>query len=384
MKKINLLVDARIFGGEGQGTLTYISGLYHALLKNYGDDYNIYFASYDQAAVKKHFKKECIHFIPLKSRNRLWLWLQEYPNLIRKYDIDFAHFQYITPFIKNCRFIVTTHDVLFNDFAESFSMTYAQMRNILFKHSLKNSDIRLTVSEYSKNAIHRHYGIPTESIQVTPNAPMDIYLKKIDRQKSKALVQQKYGLQQYILYVSRIEKRKNQLQLLKAYTELKLSEHNIQLVFVGNDTLNYEAFSAQIKNLKGQDRTNVHWISDWVSNEDLTHIYNAAQLFVYPSKAEGYGIPPIESAVLGINTICSKATAMQDYHFFGDNHIDTDNLELLKACILKNLRNPTPDNALQKIAQTIQQKYTWNHSATVLHQNILQLQMAAHTKKVAI
>lgn len=254
MKKINLLIDARIFGGEGQGTLTYLSGLYNALLKSYGDYYNLYFAAYDETALRKHFSKEVAHFIPLNSHNRLWLWLKEYPSLIKKYEIDFAHFQYITPFIKNCRFIVTTHDVLFNDFPTDFSITYAKMRNILFKHALKNSDIRFTVSQYSKEAIHRHYGIPIESLAVTPNAPMDIYLQKIDRQASKALAKEKYGLKKYILYVSRIEKRKNQLQLLKAYKDLKLAEQDIQLVFVGNNTLNYEAFSTEVQALEGSNK----------------------------------------------------------------------------------------------------------------------------------
>ena len=81
-----------------------------------------------------------------------------------------AHFQYVTPFFKNTKFAVTTHDVLFNDFPNSFSWSYRNLRNFLFKKSLQNSEIKCTVSPYSQQTIAKYYHLEESELTITPNA----------------------------------------------------------------------------------------------------------------------------------------------------------------------------------------------------------------------
>jgi len=370
MKKIKLLVDARNFGGEGQGSLTYLKGLYGALLRHYGDVYELYFAGYDEAAVRETFDEEDVRFLLLKNTSRLKLWFNEFPDLLRKYDIEFAHFQYITPIKKICRYIVTTHDVLFNDFPEEFSWRYRTQRNFLFKRSLQQSDIRLTVSEYSRQKIAQHYGISKDTIRITPNAPMDDFLAPFDKEASTHFIQNKYNFNKYILYVSRLEPRKNHQALLYAWRELDLAKQGIHLVFVGNNTLNDTSLTDSFQHLTSEENAHFHWLRG-LSDATLLELYRAATLFVYPSKAEGFGIPPLEAGVLGVNTICANATAMQDFNFFKNNHIPPDNLALLKTTIWLNLNLPPSQIELNNIAQLIRQKYSWKASAEVLHEEVL-------------
>jgi len=370
MKKIKLLVDARNFGGEGQGSLTYLKGLYRAFLHHYGDMYELYFAGYDKAAVMEVFGEYDIRFILLKNKSRIKLWLNEFPDTIKKHNIEFAHFQYITPIKKACRYIVTTHDVLFNDFPEEFGWRYRAQRNFLFKRSLQHSDIRLTVSEYSRKKIAQHYGIDIDTIEITPNAPMANFLAPFDKERSVRFVQSKYGLNKYILYVSRLEPRKNHKTLLKAWRDLDMAKQGIQLVFVGNNTLNDNSLTDSFEHLTKEEATHFYWLRG-LNDRELLEIYRAATLFVYPSKAEGFGIPPLEAGVLGVNTICSNVTAMQDFNFFRNNHISLENPGLLKTMIWINMNLPPKATELDNIAKLIRQKYSWKVSADVLHEEVL-------------
>lgn len=372
MNKLRLLVDARSIGGEGQGIVTYIAGVYSEMLDNFSDRYEVFFAGYNFAELKKCFpqisKKQ---FIPVASKSRSVLFFYEFPKIIRQYKIDFAHFQYVVPFIKNCKFITTCHDVLFNDFPEDFSESYRRRRNLLFKRSLKKSELKLTVSNYSRAAIARHYNLDSEDIFVTPNAVKPVYFEEYNKKNASEYIKKKYNIENFLLYVSRVEPRKNHLMLLQAYQEMKLANQDLQLVFIGGDTLNSVEITNQFEALKKERPNHFHWIK-YVEGDDLLEFYRAARMFVYPSKAEGFGIPPIEAAAMRINTLSSNVTAMGDFDFLFDNHFSPYEPEDLKKLITQNLLAPPSDLELIKISDIIKRRYSWRNAANLLHQLIQQ------------
>lgn len=372
MNPIRLLVDGRVMTGEGQGSATYLKGLYNGLQERYGESYELFFAGYDFAAMKAAFpfiKKE--QFIPLTTESRLKLLFFEFPRIIEEYQIQFAHFQYVTPFIKNCKFIVTTHDVLFNDFKADFPLLYRLKRNFLFKQSLQKSEVCLTVSRYSQERIAEHYDLLKESIKITPNAVRAAFFEKYDAEAVQERIEQQFGAKNYLLYLSRIEPRKNHQMVMDAYRKLELHQENIQLVFVGSDTLKSKKETDQINKMKQDFPAHFHWLSG-LTDEEVLDIYRGARLFVYPSKAEGFGIPPIEAAAAGIPTICSNATAMQDFDFFGNNCFSPENLEELTMKIRNELDRPMKNWKRSDIQESIQQKYNWTTSANVLHEWVVQ------------
>ena len=305
MKKIKILVDARIIGGEAQGSVTYLLGLYHALMKRFPNSYSLYFAGHHLEAMQQQFPNiPAQQFISLPTQNRLMLLTKVYPKIIAQLQPDFVHFQYICPLIKNCRSIVTTHDVLFNDFPEEFSTWFRLSRNYLFKRSLVHSDIRLTVSDYSRKAIAQHYHLPAKSIAITPNAVRKAFFEAYDKKQAQDYIRQKYKLGPYLLYASRIETRKNQHLLLQAYLDLGLAEKGLHLVFIGNDTHQNSGLDEKLQALAPLARKHCHWLKE-INDTDLLTFYRAAKVFVYPSKAEGFGIPPLEAAACRIPTLLS-------------------------------------------------------------------------------
>jgi glycosyltransferase involved in cell wall biosynthesis len=369
-KKKSILVDAHIFDKEPQGTTTYIKGLYNAFAEMFSEDYNIYITASNIDLLKHSFPTlPQQNFIPLKkcsSPERLTI---AFPAIINKYKIDYAHFQQIAPLVKNCRFIVTVHDLLFNDFTDMFSFTYRFSRNMLFKKALKQADIKLTVSNYSREAIKKYYGI--ENVHITSNAVAERYFDAYDKTVSIEWVKRKFNISNYILYVSRIEERKNHLMLLKAYRKLKLFEKGIALVFVGRNDMPVVALEEEMNNLQPEEKPFFSWFQ-FVNDEELLELYRGSLLFVYPSIAEGFGIPPLEAAALKINTLCSNTTAMKDFDFFESNQFDPYNFSELCNKLSQNTRIFPSEDKLKEISDNIKKRYSWYTAATIINDLINQ------------
>src|SRR5690606_5065223 len=182
-------------------------------------------------------------------------------------------------------------------------------RKYLFYLSAKKSDILLTVSEYSKKEIAKIYSIPEQQIHVTPNA-VDIF------EGEYFSIKKKYNLRNYLLFVSRFEPRKNHCSLLNAYINLGLSEKGYDLVFIGskNEPIEEEAYARLVDQIPISLKKNIFFFES-LSWAELHSFYRDAECFVYPSLAEGFGIPPIEAAMNNTKVVCSNQTAMRDFDF---------------------------------------------------------------------
>lgn len=353
-RKINVLVDAHIFDQSFQGTATYLKGVYNSLVKN--DNFQITICANNIENIKTHFADERFNFIKLRSKSKIKRLVIEIPKIIKLGDFDFAHFQYIAPPIKHCKFIITIHDLLFLDFKDSFPLSYRIKNRILFYYSSVRSDLLLTVSEYSRERISKHFGLNRNRIFVTPNAVDDKNpIHKVD-------IKEKYQLSKYILFVSRFEPRKNHIGLLRAFIQLKLYEKEYQLVFVGSkdEAIESKAFEFLKKQIPDSIQEHVKFFEK-IPSQDLDYLYQEAECFIYPSKAEGFGIPPLEAAILETKVLCSNTTSMSDFDFlaYSFDPRDQDEFNHKLNDILDDKNYPS-----KQIRKAILDKYNWDIIAT--------------------
>jgi glycosyltransferase involved in cell wall biosynthesis len=354
MKTIKIFVDCHVFDGNFQGTTTYIKGLYSELLQD--KNFHFVFAANDIAFLETIFgTHENLTYVAYKSANKFARLLFDIPKIIKRHNIDYAHFQYVVPPFKKCRYIVTIHDVLFLDFPQSFPLTYRIKNKFLFKSSAKYSEIVLSVSEYSKKQIQRHLNI--KDIVVTPNAVDKVFFEPYDKISVKELVKNKFGAANYFLFVSRWEPRKNHHRLLKAFVENQHHKTH-DLVFVGDKAIENKEYNEYYKSLTEEIRAKIYTFNK-VSFEDLMSLVRGADLSIYPSVAEGFGIPPLESLAANVPTICSNATAMSDFEFFGDSLFNPLDLEELKNKIEIGLK----DTRTAQKRDEMQQKFNWKFAA---------------------
>ncbi len=358
---MKLFVDAHVLDDLSQGSKTYLSGLYNAACEiDHQTDFFI--ATNTSASFQREVAPQLnVRHLVYGSSNKVWRLGLEIPHMIRNHKMDWAHFQYISPAIKRCKEIVTIHDLLFLDYPEYFPLDYRLLKNFLFKRSAVRAEWVLTVSEYSKQAISNHYHIEPERIIITPNGILEQYWED---EGSNEIPNSFSGLKQFILYVSRIEPRKNQVGLLKSYLDLGLWKQGIQLVFVGGHGISTPSFTQLLNSLGEKIRESIY-VFENLPLKDLKWMYKNCSLFVYPSFAEGFGIPPLEALACGANVICSSTTAMSEFQFLGDRLFDPNNRDEMVQKIEFFLKRPEPQG-LGETKTYLKAKYSWAESANRL------------------
>lgn len=358
-KKIRLFIDAHVFDGIPQGTVTYVSGLYSELVKD--GRFQLFVGSNDIEIAKKYLFSDNFIHIKYNTHSKFKRLLITIPRILKVYKIDIAHFQYISPISKSCKYIVTIHDLLFMDFPNSFPLTYRIKNLALFYLTGKWADLVTTVSEYSRQSIHKHFSIPLSDIILTPNA---ISLSEEGAEQVKELIDK-----DFILYVSRIEPRKNQGLLLRIWSELELHRRKMLLVFVGAEGIYDKDFINALEHLNIEQKNNVLWLKR-VPEKQLIWLYKNCSLFVYPSLAEGFGIPPIEAAYHGSKVLCSNKTAMKDFIFFNEFLFSPDSETEFKNKLEWALNNPFPH---EFVINSIKSKYNWKVIANSFANEIIKL-----------
>jgi glycosyltransferase involved in cell wall biosynthesis len=360
MKKIKLFVDGHWFDDLYQSPCGFLKGLYGELLND--DRFELYIAAVDLKQVRSEFNdSERIRYIPYKYHSKYYRLSIDIPSIISRYKIDMAHYQYVSPIVKTCKEIVTIHDVLFKDFPDQFPWTYRFSKDFLFKRSARRSDLITTVSGYSAEAIIRHYNVSPRKVKIIPYGISTDIIKQRELGELPD-IKSIYKLGGYLLCVSRVEPRKNHVTLVRAFVELGLWKRNFKLVLIGRTDIRVAELENYIDELPDDIRKNILRLRN-ISFLELLGFYKEASLFVYPSLAEGFGVPPLEASVLETKILCSNATAMADFTFFEDDLFDALNIGELKSKILFKLDQDDKPRQ-EMISQRIRSSYNWQHIAS--------------------
>lgn len=354
---LKIFVDCHVFDGSAQGTTTYLKGLYQELIKDKAISF--FLASFEVEHLKKVFGDHPnVTYVKYANHNKFYRLLFDIPKLIKQNKIDYAHFQYIVPPIKYCKYIITIHDLLFLDLPEYFPLSYRIKNTFLFKWSAKHSDLVLSVSEFSKQQIQKHFKI--KQVTITPNAVDDVFFESYDKEEIRVEIKSKYNIQDYWIFISRWEPRKNHHTLLNVFVENKFYE-KFHLVLLGDKAITNPKFNSIYNDLDEAIKSKII-ILNKVKFDELLLLLRGASLSIYPSFAEGFGIPPLEAAAVGIPSICSNTTAMSDFTFFGKalfNPLD-------KKDLLEKIEFGLHQQDTKKLSDFVQMNYNWKLSASRL------------------
>jgi len=199
-----------------------------------------------------------------------------------------------------------------------------------FQYACRNADKIIAVSKQTADDIIEYFGVNPARVEVVYQSCNTGFTDNIDDEK-KQLVRNKYRLPgHYILHVGNIEERKNSLTLIKA---VHIAKIDISVVIIGRKTNYYK----RVRRFIDDNRLkNIH-ILETISNDELPSIYQMADIFVYPSLFEGFGIPIIESLFSGTPVITSKGGCFPEAGGPDSIYINALDHEELAAAIQKVL-----------------------------------------------
>lgn len=235
------------------------------------------------------------------------------PNVLKNEKIQLYHVPQNgigLPSSKDCKFVITLHDVIPYRMPETVSDRYLNLFSEYIPKIISQCDAIITVSIFSKMDIIKAFNYPEEKIYVTPLASESIY-RPLDKMISKYIAKKYYSIKgDFILYVGGFSPRKNIMGIIESFSKLiSLYKDPISLVIVGNRGKSYSLYKKCAEKLNIQDKV---IFPGFIPINHLPYIYNAAKLFVYPSFYEGFGLPPIEAMSCGIPVITSNTTSIPE------------------------------------------------------------------------
>ncbi len=203
------------------------------------------------------------------------------------------------------RQVVTVHDLTPVDHPECMGKLFGLWYRRLWKKLLPRVERILTVSRFTRQRILDVYGLDEDRVVVTPLAAAEQFRPAGDEQIAQARRAAGIGPEPYILTVGTIEPRKNLPRLLEAWKQVYPKHRGLRLVIVG------AAGSESVfgPTAKAAPAAGLH-LAGRVEDAHLPGLYSGAELMVYPSLYEGFGLPPLEAMACGTPVVVSNAPAL--------------------------------------------------------------------------
>ncbi len=263
--------------------------------------------------------------------------------------------------------IVTVHDIIpymTRDDPEqkSYRRFIDRWVDSLAMKNLRYSDRIITISDYTRLMLIENLNIPPEKIRVILlGLDLDVFKPSEVSQEFKV----RYHIDprnKYILYVGSELPRKNLNRLLEAFATVKRTNPNTRFIKIGSpdQVRNFRKLQDQILKLNLENEV---ILVNHVPRNELISFYNLADVFVFPSLYEGFGIPPLEAMACGAPVICSNAASLPEV--VGDAAISVDPYDVSNwaDAIVEVLNNNDLRNCLRSKSIGRAAQFSWERMA---------------------
>lgn len=336
-------IDVTALPPQPFGAANYIINLAQALLRIDTTNEYVIFTKPAHAAL---FDSSCAQIIQsaLPSLFLRLVWEQTVlPILVRRHQLDVLHSPHYTmPIAKPCRSVVTIHDLTFFLYPEMHLFHKRLFFRTMMRVATRHADALIAISHSTRADMLRilraspdkiqviHYGVGSHFRPINDSGILDAFCHR-------------YRLPRpFIVYVGNFEPRKNLPTLVRAFAHLVRDGMPHALVLTGTRGWKDKPIFTAVKEL--DLFAQVHF-PGYIPQSELPMLYNAADLFVYPSLYEGFGLPVLEAMACGVPVVTSDIASMPEVT--GDAAIlippqDTDALaDAMKSILTDSARRAT-------------------------------------------
>ncbi|MEW6066930.1 MAG: glycosyltransferase family 1 protein [Nitrospirota bacterium] len=294
-----------------------------------------------------------------------------FSRLINKYepDIFFATFQ-VAPFNVSCPMVIVLHDMMDLMYKDAFTHHNFIIKTGLkhfFKFAIpmcvKKAAAIITVSESTKHDLLSYFNIDSKKVTAVLEGVEEKFRPVTDKETLLG-VKERYGLpDRFILYLGSIKPYKNLDGVLRSFSRLhELTFHdNVKLVISGLKHFSLDKIEAEIERLNIKDKV---LRIGFIAEEDLPAVYSLAEVFLFPSIWEGFGLPVLEAMACGTPVITSNTSSLPEVIGDAGIQVNPHNVEDIAYNIKLLLQDTLLRNALSRKGIQRAKTFTWEKAAT--------------------
>lgn len=270
---------------------------------------------------------------------------------------DFA----LPPTGKTLRKVVTVHDLAFLEHPEYAVPSLAATLGKVVPEAVAAADVVCTVSQEVSRTLIKHFHTPREKLTVIPNG-VSPYFRRITDPILLQSTHHKFGLKHpFVLGVGTLEPRKNHIGLIKAFYQAQKKKNGpAMLALAGGKGWLYEETMQLVEELKLTKK--VRFLGR-VTDLELVTLYSMADVFAFPSFAEGFGVPPLEAMACGVPVITSNTSSLPEVVGNAGLLVDPHNTEELSTAIMRILGDKQLQEDLRQKGYERVKHFTWQEAA---------------------
>lgn len=308
-------IDATIISRLRNGVGVYAENLIRELIAlESGHELSVFVQAqrYDDLQKKFGAKARVINASKADKLSRLWFEQVNLPRAVSRLKINLLHSVNMTaPVLKaGAKSVVTVLDLTTFTMPELRDPAYRLYMNTLMAHSVRHADRLISISEYTTKDIQKVFAIPAAQIDTIPLAFDPAVVRVGDETKIAAVLKMLGIYKPYLLYVGRLDKCKNLPRLVEAFAAARAKGSlSCMLVLAGrpwNDSVNIQQ---TIEKFKMQEHVR---LTGHVADDQIAALYSGALGFVFPSIAEGFGIPILEAMACDVPVLTARATVLPE------------------------------------------------------------------------
>jgi glycosyltransferase involved in cell wall biosynthesis len=295
---------------------------------------------------------------------KIWFEQRIFPKMVKRCGADIAHVPYWGPPLSSpVKLVTSILDVIplvIPDYARGLGN---RLYTSLVSTAASGSAHTITISDAAKADIVEHLGIAEESITTTYLAADDRFHPKIGAENDEA-VREKYGLpDQFVLYIGGFDLRKQINLLLLAYTYvIQVEGEQVPLVLAGREpqwgTSVFPDMRQYAKELGITE--NLIW-PGYIDEADKPALYRLADVMVFPTMLEGFGLPPLEAMACGTPVVANDIDVLQEV--LGDSAFLTNNARKMAGAIIALLEQDPFRESMINLGLGRATAFSWRKTA---------------------
>lgn len=312
------------------------------------------------AELPSHWKSRVLSWPP----RRLWTQVRmSWEMLRRPPDVLFVP-AHVVPVIHPPKTVMTVHDVAARQFRESFSW-FERWYSLASARYAVNRLWRVIVpSAFTRQELLDEAGrdLSMESnIVVVPLGYDTDFGKKQPTDRVTDVLRQHHITRPFFLCLGRLENKKNTANIIRAFDMLRSNaETAYDLVLVGKPGYGYAEVEAALRNSRVQDHIRV---LGWLPKDDVVSLMQAAKLFLFPTRYEGFGIPVLEAMAAGTPVIAARGSSVESMAGDAVEYADDWSAEAIAAAMRRVIRDDSRARELSAAGQKHVQRFSWRETA---------------------